>query len=340
VNVAYGISKQDFDPLIRLLETTTTLKELTLGAKLSTKELPRLCKAMSRNKTLERIELDLETDYITDQEFSGIIAAVAEHPKIHAVSFKSGNCFGPATSRAVRNLLAQNRLHTLKLHFLKINVEDLVQGLKYNTSMKRMDLQNALDDDPNIFSKLFGVLKDCSLESMSLQGVDIQSQDLQQVVSMKRLPKQILLNLDSTVIDQFATSVENVLRAHPEIQLHNMYIIQFQDMPESFQHIYDLNWHGRYLLDRKRIPLALWPLVLGQLKILYAFDNGEASATYRFLKGPVLAQRENLDFGRYLIGYQPALPLSVWPKVLEKANFNATAILQLLNGPAFLRAGL
>jgi hypothetical protein len=42
VNVAYGISKQDFDPLIRLLETTTTLKELTLGAKLSTKELPRL----------------------------------------------------------------------------------------------------------------------------------------------------------------------------------------------------------------------------------------------------------------------------------------------------------
>jgi hypothetical protein len=48
----------------------------------------------------------------------------------------------------------------------------------------------------------------------------------------------------------------------------------------------DLNWHGRYLLDRGNIPYSLWALV-------FAKASSKPSVVYEFLKGPGFAARNS-----------------------------------------------
>ena len=51
-----------------------------------------------------------------------------------------------------------------------------------------------------------------------------------------------------------------------------------------------MNWHGRYLLDRPKVPLSIWPLVLEKVN-----DNDrvqdKVSILYGLLKGPVWTGR-------------------------------------------------
>ena len=52
----------------------------------------------------------------------------------------------------------------------------------------------------------------------------------------------------------------------------------------ELKHICELNWNGRYMIDRSTtsVPLSLWSLVFERV-------NGKPSIIYEFLKGPCFA---------------------------------------------------
>ena len=62
----------------------------------------------------------------------------------------------------------------------------------------------------------------------------------------------------------------------------------------EFWHAFNMNWHGRYLLDRPNVPLSIWPLVLEKVN-----DNDrvqdKASILYGLLQGPAGAQRTSFE---------------------------------------------
>lgn len=346
LDVLYGINQGDFDPLIRLLQTTSTLKELTIGMKLDSSELPRFSDALAANNTLEKLELWLGGSHISDEGFSRLVRVLANHPKLALLSINASECFGPFTSLALRNLLSvSSTLTCLRLQYFdevghesdKISVDHIVEGLKRNSSLRRLDLSNAIDGNM-ILSRIFPNLKACpNLQVLTLDS-NITQADLEHVVRMERLDRPIFLNLDGTVINSLPATVEALLRSHPEIRLHNMLLHEYEAQSEAFQHVYDMNWHGRYLLHRPAVPLGLWPLVLQKARTHMAFPDAEPSVIFELLKGPALAKRDNLDFGRYLLSYHPPIPLSLWPLVLNRAiksKAKPAILFDFLGGPMF-----
>jgi hypothetical protein len=300
LEVLYGINQGDFEPFIRLLQTTSTLRELMIGMELDSSELTRFSNALAANKTLVKLELWLGGNHIPDEGFSRVITVLANHPKLALLSINVSERCGPLTSGALQNLLSSSStLTTLKLRYFdavghdsgKISVDHIVEGLRHNSSLRRLDLSNATDGNM-VLSRIFPQLKDCpALQVLTLDN-HITRADLEHVMRMERLNRAIFLNLNGAVVKRFPATVEALLRSHPEIQLHNMSLLDYEEQSASFQHIYDMNWHGRYLLDRPKAPLALWPLVMRKARsdMLWC-PNTEASVIYEFLKGPVLAGR-------------------------------------------------
>ena len=94
-----------------------------------------------------------------------------------------------------------------------------------------------------------------------------------------------------------------ILQYHPEVRLslikdsfRGTLIEQrgrYYPMIE-FWHAFNMNWHGRYLLDRPNVPLSIWPLVLEKVN-----DNDrvqdKASILYGLLQGPAGAQRTSFE---------------------------------------------
>lgn len=299
LEVLYGINQGDFEPLICLLHTTSTLRELMIGMELESSELTRFSNALAANKTLVKLELWLGGSHISDEGFSRVITVLANHPKLALLSINVSGCCGPFTSGALQNLLSSSStLTTLRLQYFdavghdsgKISVDHIVEGLRRNSSLRRLALSNATDGNM-VLSRIFPQLKDCPALQVLTLDRHITRADLEHVMRMERLNRPIFLNLHGTVINRFPATVEALLRSHPEIQLHNMSLHEYKEQSASFQHIYDMNWHGRYLLNRPKVPLALWPLVLQKARAGMAFPNTEASVIYEFLKGPVLAGR-------------------------------------------------
>ena len=90
--------------------------------------------------------------------------------------------------------------------------------------------------------------------------------------------------------------LEELLRYHPEVRLslrdYDNYVedentYRFSEGMTKFWYIVNMNWHGRYLLDRPKVPLSIWPLVLEKVN-----DNDhvkdKASILYGLLKGPAV----------------------------------------------------
>ena len=104
---------------------------------------------------------------------------------------------------------------------------------------------------------------------------------MENVISAGRLTRAIEMDIGGIDNPDFATTVEAMLHAHPEIRMHRFCIAN-----RICHRIRDLNWHGRCLLDHPNVPLSLWALVLEKA-------NEKPSTIYEFLKGPALAARDN-----------------------------------------------
>ena len=136
-----------------------------------------------------------------------------------------------------------------------------------------------------MLSRFFQLLPHCSnLEYIQLWENCLTKNDLEQVIHMDRLQKPITMELNKDVIRQHSSVVIDLLRSHPEMRLELFY--PYEENRLELYLICDLNWYGRYLLDRKGgAPLSLWPLVFEKA-------NSKPSIIYEFLKGPAFGGRD------------------------------------------------
>jgi len=122
---------------------------------------------------------------------------------------------------------------------------------------------------------------------------------MEQVISMKRLPKPITLESGFAEVhrDKFRT-MERVLRSHPEIRLTNFstriphwWDKEYKD--SGLGYIVALNWHGRYLQDTKsEVPSSLWPLVFEKVNNNHEIEKAvKTSVMFELLKGPAFAAK-------------------------------------------------
>ena len=173
----------------------------------------------------------------------------------------------------------------------KLNAENILQGLKQNTTIRVLTLINALYGDL-IFSRFFEVLhSNHTLEHLRLNlGESREKQNLDQAIQMDRLSRPIKLDLDKSWILKNVQEMEQLLRSHPEIRLDSFTLKcdghGWRGNFPKLAHYIDLNWHGRYLLDNRnqQVPLSLWPLALEKVK-------KDPNVMYEFLKGPGFAAR-------------------------------------------------
>lgn len=173
------------------------------------------------------------------------------------------------------------------------NAECIVQGLKKNQSLKSLTTVDSLYGDL-ILSRFFQILSHCpNLEYLELWEERMTINDLEQVIQMGRLQKPIMLRINDDVVQENTSVMTELLRCHPEVRLtvYNRYET-FEDNLE-LEHIYELNWHGRYMIDGStRVPLSLWPRVFENVNNSKWCDD-KPSVIYEFLKGPDFAGRND-----------------------------------------------
>ena len=120
-----------------------------------------------------------------------------------------------------------------------------------------------------------------------------------QVKLLPRLPRPIKFDMNLRWRVTFKRLVE-LLRCHPEVRIPKP--PYYYGKPRSgddatwieLRHIIRMNWHGRYLLDRPKAPLSLWPLVLEKVndnRYLKKDEEERARILYEFLQGPAWGKR-------------------------------------------------
>ena len=126
--------------------------------------------------------------------------------------------------------------------------------------------------------------------------------DLEEVIHMDRLQKPIILQISTGVIKENGAVITDLLRCHPEIRLKAIDPrYAFGDNIE-LEHSVNLNWHGRYMIDRSAIvPVSLWPLVFENVNTSNRCKDKEdkSSVIYEFLKGPAFAGRNDSVTGKF-----------------------------------------
>ena len=305
------ISENDSQTLINFLQTTQCLKELKLDLRvLANSHQERFCtNGLAKNKTLERLCVDSSKYEISDQGIADIISSVRNHPRLEELRIIAQNHqFGDSSSHAIKNLLISpsSTLTNLALTGAslaggKLNLECIVEGLKNNESLKYLSIKNTFSTDDMFFSGIFLTL--LSKLSYHLENIcllqTISQKDMEQVISMKRLPKPITLESGFAEVhrDKFRT-MERVLRSHPEIRLTNFStrIPHWRDKEykdSGLGYIVALNWHGRYLQDTKsEVPSSLWPLVFEKVNNNHEIEKAvKTSVMFELLKGPAFAAK-------------------------------------------------
>jgi hypothetical protein len=285
-----------------LLETTQTLEELSLWAVSDYRYSQQLCQGLFVNSTLKKLSLNLRNT--SDRTLCQIIDSLTQNPALQELTIhvNGENQLGDLCSNSLSKLLASSS-SLQSLHLTQqyanwhryLNTEEILQGIKANRSLKRLQTSNALGGD-DVFTKLFRALPECpSLEKCHILESQITSEDMKQVVLMDRLPKSVEFRFDGAVLRELGADMafEDVLRSHPEMRLKCYY--DHRSSRPSLNHISRLNLHGRYLLDREPSPpLAVWPLVLEKVNIRYRWPGQEttrASLLYDLLKGPAFASQ-------------------------------------------------
>ncbi|KAL3938144.1 MAG: hypothetical protein SGBAC_006874 [Bacillariaceae sp.] len=197
---------------------------------------------------------------------------------------------------------------------IRIGAIQILHGIQESQSLESLKLERVMNTDWNL-SRIFEAIRSCqTLCRLEVQDRIATMQDLETLVSMERFnrPVRLILPVDQ-YLQQYgnaAAVVQGFLSKHPEMRLQRPSVLSksarnkntrtvstivsggvtqlFMDMMEDSlflskpcKHIWDFNWHGRYLLHSQEVPLGLWPLVLER-------TTRNPSVMYEFLQSPAL----------------------------------------------------
>jgi hypothetical protein len=295
VRVWGRVTHGDSLALKQLFKTSSKLKELSY--KVENFNQPTFCEGLDTNKTLEKVKLDFGICNLLDEEYVKILASLSGLPKLKELFIDAIDKFGQLASRELQQLLSTSstlstlhlNVHEFALDHGRIDLEHILQGLKESRSLKRLQLAEALNGK-FLFSRILSILPECpSLEHICLWESLVTVEDLDRVISLKRLKRPIEFDLDYSIMRYNTKKVMEIIQAHPELRLcpRAAFCAHYYESHNFSKPICDLNWHGKYLLDRPKTPVGLWPKVLERA-------NNEPHVLYEFLKGPAFAGRSNL----------------------------------------------
>ncbi|KAL3941552.1 MAG: hypothetical protein SGBAC_004105 [Bacillariaceae sp.] len=281
LQVSRGMTEGDHQALTRTLKRSTKLKDLVLRCSDLNHNL--LCEGLAQNTTLLNIDLDFRQPDRENGALMGMILdAIAKHPKVKKLELATGHRFGDYSSELGALVASSKSLEELALvgctdkYFL--NTDTLLRGLRATRSLRKLTIVSSLAGDL-IFSKFLRMLQEsgCSLQVLSLWYL-ISENDLECLHTMPRLSRPVEVEFHNRDLRINGSQLKEVLQCHPEIRM-------FGGIPNNLEHITDLNWYGRYLLNKPATPLALWSQVLKNV-------NHKPSVLYEWLKGPAFAARD------------------------------------------------
>eukprot|EP00980_Cylindrotheca_fusiformis_P007755 scaffold1648_cov115-Cylindrotheca_fusiformis.AAC.10 len=308
IDVCVGaISVGDFHALNRLLQSSECLKELRFSGMTNIND-ELLCEGLAANTTLERLSFDCTSCEASDRSTANIFSTLARHPCLQELVVAASVQFGDLSSIAIQTLLASTvTLQRLSLKnanaYGKLNSEWILEGLRCNTSLRVWETFNALQGNLRLATFL-KVLPQCtSLERIVLRETSMTREDLESVQRLDHdhnkeleLCRPIELKLARHTINSLSTTVKEIVQCHSKLRLDTDEH-QFgagrgsSSRRRVLEHLCDLNWHGRYLLEESPTtmvssPPGLWSLILERA-------NAKPSVLYEFLKGPALAARND-----------------------------------------------
>ena len=292
-----NVSADDCLALGRLLQTSSSLKDLTLiGIDLYNHQ--GILRGFTGNKTLERVEINVSPmDSITDEEMSEFLRCFSLNRKLQIMSLWTKKQFGELTSQAIEKLL------------------------KESTTLNELCLDGATAEAGkkgwlNTECLLRGLKKNRSLKLLSIENV------LYGDLLFSRLFRTLLDCPSLRALQLFETIATEDLEQ----------VVQMERLPRPI----------RLILDRTAITDSLREIT----QLLYAhpeirlysnqdFSSESLKETYSFQEINAFFHILFFNFyGRHLIDRQ-AVPLSLWPLVLEKAKMKPKIIYEFLKGPAF-----
>ena len=290
------VSDADCRALKECLVSTSTLKRLELRG-LGCRCSSYLARGLVANNTLTKLVVSFD-DYgpMVDDNCNLVISALCGHPKLKEFSMECVKKMGKMCSCSLSNVLGLSRsLTTIDLavnddivqmadsvvRFLDVDL--LVRGLRLNRILQCLLLDNVLIGE-GIFAKVFEALHCCAnVWLVKLHQSNLTGQDVEEVASLMRLERPVLISLSSQMLLQHERVIELVLTSHPELRIHMPDFFRVQEqrsLSERFIHQVDWNFYGRYLLDGgDSVPLSLWPVVFERC-------NSKCSVLYEFVKSP------------------------------------------------------
>ena len=290
-----------------------------LGEESETHLDQNLVRGLTQNKTLEVLKIQCNCDNFRDEQMALIVKSQVKNPKLKFLDVFNYMGYGESTSKQIARLLKTSK--TIKqlsftcveevFHYAYsdawLETDIILPALKKSQTLQKLDLTHSLHikhiedtNDGDILERLFRILPDCpSLTQIFLSGKNnVQEESLEKLMEMPRLPRPIFLQIMGT--KGGADIVRKLLLKHPEVTLNvidledvdpmssdwvnEMWKIPDDKRPE-IEYLSELNANGRFLLDRKNVPVSLWPHILGRI-------SDEPSMLYEFMKGPAWRDRD------------------------------------------------
>jgi hypothetical protein len=179
----------------------------------------------------------------------------------------------------------------------------LAQGLRWNESLRRLDLSwnGLLDKD---IEDLGQILPTCKLQKLDLSGNKITHSGF--VSFTHHIPKSLKsFDFSSKYLERRGAAECHTLtlfEEHPQLWDDGVrWKYAKTSTAQKIQHLKDLNRCGRILLACDgAIPLSVWPIVLARANALLVLDSTELgldsnerapNAIFHLLQGPALMQR-------------------------------------------------
>ena len=300
-----SMTRGDYEALSTLLHTSQKLQDLGLSTLVTDMGLEFICQGLSNSNALKMF--GFSCDDLSDVQFTSIISSLQGHCSLRLLSLNSPGSFGGSSSLALQSLLTSlSSLTSFVWEDIYIeqrsqaaetpNMDAIFQGIAQNPSLQYISLGTENDNFGDfMFHRILDTARLCPvLEKVSLGlsyhgnvNMNKNIMDLETVKATKRTTKPITLEMCAPIPEgNILETYMEVLRCHPELRLYFS-----ASHLRSHPHIFNLNWHGRYLLDRPNEPLSLWPLVLEDA-------NSKPAVLYDFLHGPSFAGRLCLTTGK------------------------------------------
>ncbi len=291
---------------------TKSLRELSLrSVTVDHQGFRKLALGLRSNESIENLQLI--RCQLDDRKVAILADAITKHNQLNELDL-TGNCCRRFGLKSLSRLLSMEKcgLRVLKLNDQyynmptmsnvnqsKLHVEDLLDGLQQNTSLRELQLsRNELAD----VDALLSILWKCP----NLQTLDLLGNNITQLASLRRFWSQsrpsrlqklelsynpFHYNRAKHCREENAMWLCRILESHPELRYagKQLYLESFWKKTchrAKIQHFLDLNDTGRVLVANNAMPLAFWPFVLERANKQFE-GSRRANVLFHLLHGPV-----------------------------------------------------